>query len=113
MEFPTLFLIAIAMITQPTITKVEMREYALHLLHYHDNRFNQHLRLCYYLYNILMRHRSQATATIFVKKYIENNLPTIVSYIQQCLHDFPDSKFLEQVMHFGSSLRGTRSFSNK
>lgn len=37
MEFPTLFPTCIAMITQPRITKVEMHEYYLYLLHYHDN----------------------------------------------------------------------------
>lgn len=37
MAFPTLFPTGIAMITQPRITKIETHEYALHLLHYHDN----------------------------------------------------------------------------
>ena len=41
MEFPTLFPTSIAMIMQPRLTKVEMLEYALHLLHYHDNWFGQ------------------------------------------------------------------------
>jgi len=82
MAFPTLFPTCIAMIMQPRLTKVEMHEYALHLLHYHDNRFGKHPRFHYYLYNIVMHHCSQTTATIFVKKYIENNFPTTFSDLQ-------------------------------
>ena len=93
MSFPTLFPTGISMITQPRITKVEMHGYALHLMFYHDNRFGQHPRFCYYLYNIPMCHHSKAIAVIFVKKCIENKLLIIVSYLQQCLHDFLDSKF--------------------
>lgn len=104
MAFPTLFPIGITMIMQPRLTKVEMHEYALHLLHYHDNRFGQHPRFCYYVYNILMRHSSQATANVFVKKYIENSLPTMVSDLHQCLHGSPDSRLPEQIMRFGSAL---------
>lgn len=113
MAFPTLFPTGIAMIMQPRLTKVEMHEYALHLLHYHDNRFGQHPRFRYYLYNILMRHHSQTTASVFVKKYIENNLPTTVSDLRQCLRDSPDSRLPKQIMRFGSALRGTRSFWNR
>lgn len=111
--FPTIFPTGIARIMQPRLTKVEMHEYALHLLHYHDSRFGQHPRFCYYLYNILMCHRSQTTASVFVKKYIENNLPTMVSDLRQCLRDSLDSRLPEQIMRFGSALRGTRSFWNK
>jgi len=113
MAFPTLFPTGIAMIMQPRLTKVEMHEYALHLLHYHDNHFGQHPRFRYYLYNILMRHHSQATASVFVKKYIENNLPTMVLDLRQCLHDSPDSRLPEQIMRFCLALRGTWSFWNK
>jgi len=60
-----------------------------------------------------MRHRSQTTASVFVKKYIENNLPTTVSDLRQCLHDSPDSKLPEKIMQFGSAIRGTRSFWNR
>lgn len=37
MAHATLFPMSIAMIMQPRLTKVEMHEYALRLLHYHDN----------------------------------------------------------------------------
>ena len=107
MAFPTLFPTGIAMIAQPRITKVELHEYACHLLRYHDNRFGQHPRFRYYIYNMLMHHHNQSTANVFVRKYIENNLRTTVSDLQQCLHDFPNSRIPEQVMHFGSALRGT------
>ena len=42
MDFPTLFPTGIAMLLQPCIHQVDMHEYVLHLIRYHDNRFAQH-----------------------------------------------------------------------
>ena len=67
-----------------------MHEYALHLIHYHDNRFGQHPRLWYYIYNVIMHHRSNATTSIFVKTNLEDTLPpTIVELVNQ-LQDMPN-----------------------
>ena len=74
--FPWLF--------QPRIHEVDMHEYALHLIHYHDNRFGQHPRFRYYIYNVIMLHRSNATASVFVKTNLEDTLPsTILELVNQ------------------------------
>ena len=44
MAFPALFPTGTAMLLQPRIHQVDMHEYALHLIRYHDNRFAQHPR---------------------------------------------------------------------
>lgn len=49
MAFPTLLPVGSTMLTQPGITKVEMQEYTLHLMHYYDSRFGQHTRFHYCL----------------------------------------------------------------
>jgi hypothetical protein len=60
-----------------------------------------------------MRHRSQATATVFVKKNIHDNSPTTIEALRQQLLDLPDNKLAEHLMRFGSSLRGTRAYWTK
>ena len=84
-----------------------MHEYALHLMHYHDSRFGKHSRFRYYIYNVIMRHRSNTTASIFVKKNLEDTLPPTVHELVNRLQDMPNDKIGEQVTRFGSSLRGT------
>ena len=59
-----------------------------------------------------MRHRSNSTASIFVKKNIEDTLPLIVHELVNQLQDMPNDKIGERVTRFGSSLRGTRSYWN-
>ena len=44
MAFPTLFPTGTTMLLQPRIHQVDMHEYALHLIRYHDSKFSQHPR---------------------------------------------------------------------
>ena len=39
-----------------------------------------------------MRHQSQGTADVFVKKKIEDGIPTTVEYLHKELIEFPDTK---------------------
>ena len=113
MEFPTLFSTGVAMLKQPHVHEISMQEYVLHLLRYHDNRFGQNPRFPYYLYNLIMRHRSQATASVFVKRNLEDTLPTTVSALLTQLDQVPNSHVADHAMRFGSSLCGTCSFWSK
>lgn len=82
-------------------------------MHYHNNRFGQHPRFQYYLYNLMMHHNSQATTSVFVKKKIEDTLPTTVAELRLHIKNMPSSMLLDQIMQFISGLRGTHSFYNK
>ena len=113
MDFPTLFPIGAAMPKQPRIHEVEIHDYALHLIHYHDNIFFQHIRFRYYIYNIIMHHRSNATASIFFKINLEDTLPPTILELVNQLQDMPNDKIGDRVTIFGSSLCGTRSYWNK
>ena len=75
MAFPTLFPTGATMLKQPHIHQLEIHEYALHLIHYHYNIFGQHPGFRYYIYNLIMHHRSNATASVFVKINLEDTLP--------------------------------------
>ena len=90
-----------------------MHEYALRLIHCHDNRFGQHPRFCYYIYNVIMHHRSNATASIFVKTNLEDTLPSRILELVNQLQHMPNQKIGERVARFGYSLRGTCSYWNK
>ena len=97
MDFPTLFPIAATMPKQPRIHEVEMHEYALHLIHYHDNIFGQHPLFWYYIYNLIMHHRRHATTSVFVKIILEHTLPpTILEFVNQ-FQDMPNDKIGERV----------------
>jgi len=65
------------MLNQPRLKEVELHEYALHLMRYHDNRFAQHPRFRYYVYKRMMHRHSQETASVFVKKNLK------IAYLQQ------------------------------
>ncbi|XP_059068275.1 uncharacterized protein LOC131047632 [Cryptomeria japonica] len=105
MSFPTLFPKGIAAFKQPRPKDVKLHEYALHLLRYHDNRFGQHPRFRYFILNIIMRHQSQATSSIFVQKQIHDELPATIGALHQGLKDLPDDKLADQLMRFSSSIR--------
>ena len=60
-----------------------------------------------------MRHRSNAIASIFVKKNLEDTLPPIILDLVNQLEDMPNEKNGERVARFGYSLHGTRSYWNK
>ena len=92
MAFPTLFPTGAALPNQPRIKTVQLHEYALHLLHYHDNRFGKHPHFHYYIYNLMMHHRSQATTSFFVKKNIRDGFPTSIHELNIQLEQFLDDK---------------------
>lgn len=113
MAFPVLFPnLGKASFKQQLMKKVKLHEYALHLIKYHDNRFGQHPRFCYFILNIMMQHQIQSTTSIFIKKNMNDNLPTIIQDLQQRLKDVPDNKIVDHLMHFGSTIQGTKPFWN-
>ena len=97
MSFPTFFPIGVAMLTQPQIHQVEIHEYSLHLVHYHDNIFGKHPHFQYYIYNLIMRHQSNSTASSFVKINLEDTLPPIILELVNQLQDMPNEKIGERV----------------
>lgn len=61
----------------------------------------------------MMRHRSQSLAIVFIKKYTEGNLPATIENLHTHLKDLLDSQLAEELLHLGSSMRGTRPYWNK
>jgi len=62
---------------------------------------------------MVMQHHSQGTTSFFLKNGIHGNVPSTIQELHQQLCDFPNSGLAEKLMHFGSSLRGTRAYWKK
>ena len=60
-----------------------------------------------------MRHRSNATAFVFVKTNLEDTLPPTILELVNQLQDMPNDKISDRVARFGSSLCRTCSYWNK
>jgi hypothetical protein len=113
MDFPTLFPTGEVDWFHPHICNIQLHEYGLHLLRYFDQIFGSHLRFHYFLLNMIMHHRSQATTAVFVKNNIHDNSPIKILDLRQQIIDLPDNKLIEHLMHFGSTLQDTRAYWTK
>ncbi|XP_057857720.1 uncharacterized protein LOC131066866 [Cryptomeria japonica] len=60
-----------------------------------------------------MRHRSQATASVFVHKQLDDSMPITIFDLPQRLKDLLDDKLADQLMCFSSSIHGTKPFWNQ
>lgn len=60
-----------------------------------------------------MCYRSQATASVFIKRDLANTLSATIANLHQHLQQLPPSTIPYQIMHFSSSLRLKRAFCTK
>eukprot|EP01018_Ginkgo_biloba_P011228 Gb_05719 [translate_table: standard] len=105
MAFPTLFPTGEGEWLQPRSMKIRLHEYAEHLMKYRDHRFAKHPRFRYFIMSMIMRHRSQATGAVFVKKNAEESLPATIHELRTQLETLPDARLAEKVMKFATTLR--------
>ena len=109
-DFPTLFPNGTVLPMQPHDKEVKMHEYVVHLIHYNDNRFGQHPCFRYFLLNLMIHHHSHFIASVFIKQKVEDNTPSTIEDLRSHLTNLSDNQLIEELMHFGSTLRGTRAF---
>ena len=110
MAFPNIFPIETTQPMQPRKRDAQLHKYALHLMHYHDDRFSQHPRFTYFLLNLMMCHHSQALASMFIKCKIDDNIPCTIENLCYHLTNLLDCQLAKELMHFGSTLQGTCSY---
>ena len=58
MAFPTLYPTGQADFNTPRLRKVDLNDYAQHLMRFHDGRFGRHPRWRFFVFNILMRRKA-------------------------------------------------------
>ena len=106
--FLVLFPTRAADFSAPRPRTVTIGYYFKHLLMYRDGRFARHPRFTYFALNTEMRHRALGARQIYVKQNTTDAQLTV-----QELRDMVSvggEAFSRRVLHYATSLRGTRSY---
>ena len=106
--FPVLFPTGAADFAAPRVHKVTIGYYFRHLMMYKDNRFATHPRFRYFTLNTEMRWRALQAGRIYIRQHPHEARLTV-----QELRDMIGNEgatFSNSVLHFASSLRGTRPY---
>ena len=106
--FPVLFPTGAADFSASRPRTVTIGYYFKHLLMYRDGRFARHPRFRYFALNTEMRHRALGAGQIYVKQNTTDAQLTV-----QELRDMVSvgwEAFSRRVLHYATSLRGTRSY---
>ena len=107
LAFPTLYPTGLADINMPRLRNVTLKEYARHLLCWHDGRFARHARWRFVVFNMLMRQKSSSSAQFYVsrashlKDYTRDELTEALE---------TDPNILPQIVRHAADLPGTRPF---
>ena len=107
MAFPTLYPTGAADFNAPRLRKVDLRDYAHHMIRYQDGRFGRHPRWRFLVFNILMRQRAAGSARFYVSK--NSGLKELSrEELAEALEE--DESLLPHIVRQGSNLTGTRPF---
>ena len=106
--FPTLFPTGAGDFLAPRERVVTVGNYFKHLMRYDDGRFARHPRFRYFALNSEMRWRALQTGRVYIKQHPSDarlSLDELRSMI-----DCGGEQFSKRVMHYASSLRGTKQY---
>ena len=106
--FPTLFPTGVGDFLAPRECVVMVCNYFKHLMRYDDGRFARHPRFHYFALNSEMRWRALQTGRVYIKQHPSDarlSLDELRSMI-----DCGGEQFSKRVMHYASSLRGTKQY---
>ena len=106
--FPTLFPTGAGDFLAPRERVVTVGNYFKHLMRYDDGRFARHPRFRYFALNSEMQWRALQTGRVYIKQHPRDarlSLDELRSMI-----DCGGEQFSKRVMHYASSLRGTKQY---
>ena len=95
--FPWLFPGGIGDLYDPYYGKTSIKQWAKHLLHYFDGRFQSDHLFCLYVFNRIQRHKNNGSGFHFIyggSYYGHYNPPTISDLHQQLLNN--DTSFIKK-----------------
>jgi ATP-dependent DNA helicase PIF1 len=107
MAFPTLYPTGRADFNSARERKVDLNDYARHLMCYHDGRFGRHPRWRFLIFNLLMRRKANNSARFYVSK-VSGLKDLTREELTEALQT--DESLLPQIVRQGSTLTGTRPF---
>lgn len=106
--FPTLYSTGDGNFTSPRLWPVTIGFYFKHLMMYSDGRFAKHPRFHYIALNTEMRWRALQAGCIYIKQHPDDahlSVPELRDMVGRM-----DTSFANRVVHYASSLRGTRPY---
>ena len=107
MAFPTLYPTGRADFNTARERKVDLNDYARHMMCYHDGRFGSHPRWRFLIFNLLMRRKASNSARFYVSKASglkDLNREELTEALQT------DESLLSHIVRQGFMLTGTRPF---
>ena len=104
--FPTLFLTSAADFVAPRPFQVTIGNYFKHLLIYKDRQFAKHPRFRYFTLNTEMRWRVLQAGRIHVRQHLRDAQRSVEELRDMVGHE--GEVFSNHVLHYATSLRGTR-----
>jgi ATP-dependent DNA helicase PIF1 len=107
LAFPTLYPIGQADLNTPRLRNVPLKEYARHLLCWHDQRFARHARWRFFVFNMYMRQQARSTARFYVSR--TSNIKDLTREELVEALDM-DASLLPQIVRQGARLPGTRPY---
>lgn len=108
MAFPTLYPTGQADFNASRVRKVDLNDYARHLMCFHDGRFGRHPRWRFLVFNILMRRKANASARFYVSKASGLKDMSREELSEALRAD--EGGLLPQIVRQGANLTGTRPF---
>ena len=109
MAFPTLFPTGDADFTHPRRKKLDLHEWAKHLMRYRDSRFAMHPRFRFFALNLIFRHRAMQQGRFLFSRSIGNRTMTI-GQLKDALADDDGPALASKIVRCLKSVRGTRPY---
>ena len=106
--FPTLFPTGAGDFLAPRERVVTVGNYFKHLMRYDDGRFARHPRFRYFALNSEMRWRALQTGRVYIKQH-PSDARLSLDELRRMI-DCGGEQFSKRVMHYASSLRGTKQY---
>jgi Helitron helicase-like domain at N-terminus len=111
MAFPTLFPLGLADISLRRDRKIELHEWAKHLMRYRDSRFATHPRFRFFALNLIFRHRSMQRGKYLFSRNISHHNMT-VGQLKEALSRHDGPHLAADIVRCLKTVKATRPYWN-
>ena len=109
MAFPSLFPLGVADYFTPRRQRLELYEWAKHLLRYRDDRFATHPRFRFFVLNLIFRHRAMSRGKFLFSRNVGGCNMT-VGQLKLSLMADNGNELTEKIIRCVKTVRGTRPY---
>jgi Helitron helicase-like domain at N-terminus len=111
MAFPTLFPLGLADISLRRHRKIELHEWAKHLMRYRDSRFATHPRFRFFALNLIFQHRSMQRGKYLFSRNISHHSMT-VGQLKEALSRHDGPHLAADIVRCLKTVKATRPYWN-